>query len=74
MKLFFKTSSNYEHEYQIAVGSTISECLNEELDSATVILVQVPSEHRLINITPYDECVIYDEDKSHVWYFFFKSI
>lgn len=69
MKLFFKTSSNYEHEYQIAVGSTISECLNEELDSATVILVQVPSEHRLTNIAPYDECVIYDENKNHTWYF-----
>lgn len=65
MRLFFRTASNYGKEYQIAVGSVITETMTEQLDSGTAILTHVSAEDRLSGIKPYDWCLIYSEDGSY---------
>lgn len=47
--------------YQIVSGSTITECFNEQLDSADIILDHVSSTDRLKHIKPYDYVRIFDD-------------
>lgn len=46
--------------YNVVSGSTITECFNETLDSAAIVLDHIPLEKRLVNIQPYQWVRVYD--------------
>ncbi len=53
-------------EYRAVSGSVFSEEYSETLDSATVVLSQVPLKDRLVNIKPYQYVRVYDKsDNTH---------
>lgn len=64
MRLQCVFSSHIDKIYDIAVGSTFSECFNEELDSAKIIITHVSKPNRLSDLKCYDYVYIYDLDNN----------
>lgn len=48
-------------EYRAVSGSVFNEEYSETLDSATIVLTQIPLKDRLINIKPYQYVRVYDK-------------
>lgn len=62
VELACSVDSNGElKQYHIVSGSTFTDCFNETLDSASIIIDQVSVKDRLFNIKPYDYVRIFDK-------------
>lgn len=61
MKIKFKHNGVWGLvEYQVEEGAVITRNFNETLDSATIRINNIASSDRLVNLEPYDECLIDD--------------
>lgn len=69
MRLQCVFSSDIDKTYDIAIGSTITDCFNEELDSAKIIITHIPKANRLTNLKCYEYVYIYDLDSGFNRYF-----
>lgn len=52
-------------EYRVVAGSVFNEEYNETLDSATIVLSQIPKEDRLSDIKPYDYVRVFDKSSQY---------